>query len=218
MEDPAEAGTRSRLRPSRGPNGQGRGRGPYQRDAADTAVELEWYNNRLNSAPKPSVRIAPSRSAAIDNYCAGTPTGWYAQMSGGVGLSGLARYWDGSMWTLLTMPIVEAKQMIRQEFLATTAEGREQKSRVTAGLLAIFLGSLGVHRFYLGNKGVGNTMIDIFVVLVFFAAFWLVTIWGIVGGVMILCTAKLFDRDATGVPLNSHPVMPPDMRAAHMGA
>lgn len=81
-------------------------------------------------------------------------------------------------------------------------------------MLAILLGSLGVHRFYLGNKGVGSTMTDIFVVLMFFAAFLLVTIWGTVEGVMILCTTKLFDRDATGVPLNSHP----DMRAAHMRA
>ena len=28
----------------------------------------------------------------------------------------------------------------------------EQKSKLTAGLLAIFLGSLGIHKFYLGYK------------------------------------------------------------------
>lgn len=175
--------------------------GRMTRDQADTAVELEWYN-RLNPAPKPTARIAPTKSAVFDNQFGGTPAGWYTQMSGVAnGFTGLARYWDGSMWTLQTMPMVEAKQMIRQDFLAITAEGREQKSRVTAGVLGILLGSLGIHRFYLGNKGVGIMMIIIFLMLMFVAAFWLVTIWGIVEGIMILCKAKSFERDATGVPL-----------------
>lgn len=33
------------------------------------------------------------------------------------------------------------------------------KSKVAAGLLAIFLGSLGIHKFYLGYSGAGVTML-----------------------------------------------------------
>ena len=33
------------------------------------------------------------------------------------------------------------------------------KSKMTAGLLAIFLGGLGIHRFYLGNNGLGVVML-----------------------------------------------------------
>ena len=31
------------------------------------------------------------------------------------------------------------------------------KNKITAALLAIFLGSLGIHRFYLGQTGLGIT-------------------------------------------------------------
>lgn len=32
---------------------------------------------------------------------------------------------------------------------------RQQKSRVAAGILGIFLGGFGIHRFYLGYVGIG---------------------------------------------------------------
>lgn len=40
-----------------------------------------------------------------------------------------------------------------------TPEGVSERSKMVAGLLAIFLGSLGVHRFYLGYTGLGIAMI-----------------------------------------------------------
>lgn len=40
-----------------------------------------------------------------------------------------------------------------------TPEGVSDKSKLVAGLLAIFLGSVGVHRFYLGYTGLGIAMI-----------------------------------------------------------
>lgn len=35
------------------------------------------------------------------------------------------------------------------------AEGKSEKSNVTALLLCLFLGALGVHRFYVGKIGTG---------------------------------------------------------------
>lgn len=42
-------------------------------------------------------------------------------------------------------------------FISLTEQG--EKSRVTAGLLAIFLGGLGIHKFYLGKTGWGITYV-----------------------------------------------------------
>ena len=72
----------------------------------------------------------------------------------------------------------------------------EQKSRLVAGLLGIFLGSLGIHRFYLGNIGLGVAQIA-----VTFVTFGIGGIWGFVEGVMVLCNAPSFRTDAKGVPL-----------------
>lgn len=71
------------------------------------------------------------------------------------------------------------------------------KSRLVAGLLGIFLGWLGIHRFYLGYPGVGVAQI-IVSVLTFTTVGWL---WGFIEGVMILAGARTFQTDAFGVPL-----------------
>ncbi len=113
----------------------------------------------------------------------------------------MARYWDGFKWTLQTKPIAEVKQIVRQEWLAVTAEEGKQKSRVTAGVLGILLGSLGIHRFYLGNIALGLWQLFLFLSLMIFGAFWLVTLWGVVEGIMILSKNKAFERSASGVPL-----------------
>ncbi|MDM7989471.1 TM2 domain-containing protein [Arthrobacter sp. zg-Y877] len=71
----------------------------------------------------------------------------------------------------------------------------QQKSRLVAGLLGVFLGGFGVHRFYLGNNGVGIAQ----VVLTCFTG--LGAVWGFVEGVMILANARTFRTDAQGIPL-----------------
>lgn len=75
------------------------------------------------------------------------------------------------------------------------------KSRIAAGLLGILLGTLGIHRFYLGYTGLGLTMLLISVLSLGFLA-WAVAIWGLVEGILYL-TDKTgnFSRDAKGVPL-----------------
>ena len=75
------------------------------------------------------------------------------------------------------------------------------RSRIAAGLLGIFLGSLGIHRFYLGYTGLGLTMLLITVLSLGFLS-WAVAIWGLIEGILYL-TDKTgsFSRDAKGVPL-----------------
>jgi len=70
------------------------------------------------------------------------------------------------------------------------------KSRLAAGLLGIFLGGFGVHRFYLGYTSIGVVQILVTVFTWGFGA-----IWGFVEGIMILAGAQSFRTDARGMPL-----------------
>lgn len=72
------------------------------------------------------------------------------------------------------------------------------KSKVVAGLLGIFLGVFGVHRFYLGNTSGGLVMLLTTVLtLGLFAP--LVAFWGLIEGIVILCGGR--KTDARGIPL-----------------
>ena len=71
----------------------------------------------------------------------------------------------------------------------------EQKSKLTAGLLGIFLGGFGVHRFYLGYTKMG--IIQIVVTLV---TCGMGSLWGFVEGILILCGTTI-TTDANGNPL-----------------
>lgn len=82
------------------------------------------------------------------------------------------------------------------------------KNKLVAGLLGVFLGWTGAHRFYLGYTGLGIAMLVIslvsivlmFVCVGYFT--WLgVWIWGLVEGIMIL--AGGINKDAEGRPLVS---------------
>jgi TM2 domain-containing membrane protein YozV len=85
---------------------------------------------------------------------------------------------------------------------ASAPAGPAVKSKLVAGLLGIFLGSLGIHRFYLGYVGIG--IIQILMTLLFS---WLTCgitamaagIWGLVEGIMIL--AGSMNQDSQGRPL-----------------
>lgn len=70
----------------------------------------------------------------------------------------------------------------------------QPKSRVVAGLLGIFLGGFGVHRFYLGYTTIGILQIVANVV------FGCGALWGFVEGILILC-GQCITTDANGVPL-----------------
>lgn len=76
-----------------------------------------------------------------------------------------------------------------QPLQAALSEPLSERSKVTAGLLGIFLGGFGAHRFYLGYTGIG--------VLMIFATICcgVGVIWGFVEGIMCLAGAM---RDAEG--------------------
>ena len=76
--------------------------------------------------------------------------------------------------------------------LASVAYG-EQKSKLVAGLLGIFLGGLGIHNFYLGNTGKAIAQIALSF------CFGIGAIWGFIEGIMILCGS--IKTDAKGIPL-----------------
>lgn len=71
------------------------------------------------------------------------------------------------------------------------------KSRLTAGLLGIFLGGFGVHRFYLGY-----TTIGVLQILVTIATCGLGSIWGLIEGILII-SGSTITTDAEGRPLRA---------------
>ena len=68
------------------------------------------------------------------------------------------------------------------------------KSKMTAGLLGIFLGAWGVHNFYLGNTNRGVIQIVVTLVTCGFGG-----LWGVIEGILIL-TGNI-NTDAFGNPL-----------------
>lgn len=70
----------------------------------------------------------------------------------------------------------------------------QPKSKMVAGLLGIFLGGFGIHRFYLGY-----TLIGILQILATFF-FGAGALWGLIEGILILCGQGI-TTDANGVPL-----------------
>ena len=65
------------------------------------------------------------------------------------------------------------------------------KSKLTAGLLGIFLGWAGVHNFYLGYTG--KAVIQL---ILYFVTCGLASLWGLIEGILILC-GKI-DKDGKG--------------------
>jgi hypothetical protein len=77
-------------------------------------------------------------------------------------------------------------------------EAARPRSRRVAGVLGIFLGPLGVHRFYLGFWAIG-----ILQIVATFLTFGMGGLWGIVEGILIL--ARVIRKDATGRDLVDYP-------------
>lgn len=61
------------------------------------------------------------------------------------------------------------------------------RKKVTAGLLGIFLGCFGVHRFYLGYTGIGMLQLLLSTVFAFFTCgltFFPAVLWGLIEGIL----------------------------------
>jgi len=79
--------------------------------------------------------------------------------------------------------------------------GPEAKSKLAAGLLGIFLGGLGIHRFYLGYTLIGVIQVVLGVAGLFTCGITFIAseIWGLVEGILILTGS--INKDAQGNPL-----------------
>ena len=80
--------------------------------------------------------------------------------------------------------------------------GVEQKSKIVAGLLAIFVGALGIHNFYLGytTKGLIQVLVSIIGgIITCGIATTAIGIWAFVEGILILVGS--INTDARGIPL-----------------
>lgn len=82
------------------------------------------------------------------------------------------------------------------------------KSHAAAALLAFFLGSLGVHNFYLGHNSRGVIQLVIWllslltvVVVIGFLGFMVVGIWAFIEFLLILFRSGSYGYDSRGVPL-----------------
>jgi len=86
--------------------------------------------------------------------------------------------------------------------LKKTIPPEEAKSKLVAGLLGIFLGGLGIHRFYLGYIPIG--VVQLILALLGYVTCGITSIiawvWGIIEGILIL-TGKSITTDAKGIPL-----------------
>lgn len=75
------------------------------------------------------------------------------------------------------------------------------KSKMAAGLLGIFLGGIGIHRFYLGYNAIA--IVQLVLGLLGFITFGITAlaswIWGLIEGILILTGS--INKDATGRPL-----------------
>lgn len=86
--------------------------------------------------------------------------------------------------------------------LATAPVPGQAKSKLAAGLLGVFLGGLGIHRFYLGYTGIGIAQLctTLFLgILTCGIALWVGPLWGFIEGILIL-TGNI-NTDASGRPL-----------------
>ncbi len=80
------------------------------------------------------------------------------------------------------------------------SQNNMQKSKIAAGMLGIFLGSLGVHNFYLGYTG--KAVAQLLITLISCGTLAVVSaIWGLIEGVMILTGS--INTDADGNPLGN---------------
>ena len=74
----------------------------------------------------------------------------------------------------------------------------KKKSKIAAGLLAIFMGSLGIHNFYLGytNKGIAQLLLTLVGWIACGIGPVIAGIWGLIEGILILTGSM--NQDAEG--------------------
>lgn len=83
-------------------------------------------------------------------------------------------------------------------FATSVPVGYQQKSKIIAGILGIFLGGFGIHNFYLGRTT--RAVIQLVLTIFTFGIAWL---WGFIEGILILVSApgSEWHRDGNGIEL-----------------
>lgn len=101
-----------------------------------------------------------------------------------------------------------AQQGYAQQAYGQVVPGQVPKNMVVAVLLAFFLGTFGIHNFYLGytQKGVIQLVLNVVGwattwLLVGFVAVFAVAVWVIVDIIQIVTRQGQYVTDANGVPL-----------------
>lgn len=88
----------------------------------------------------------PGGPAVSGPAVSGPAAGWYQDPGGQAAL----RFWDGAAWTEHLTPAAPAGPAA-----TPVSWNSSPRSRMVALLLCVFLGPLGVHRFYVGKVGTG---------------------------------------------------------------
>lgn len=90
----------------------------------------------------------------------------------------------------------------------STIDSVQRKSKLVAGLLAIFLGQFGIHWFYLGNNKVGLLQLILFLIGLPLCFLFIglpivigVRIWAFVDAIRIFMGS--INADSNGVPLTN---------------
>lgn len=101
------------------------------------------------------------------------------------------------------------QQAAPMQMYAAMPQAAQQKSWVVAVLLAFFLGTLGLHNFYLGNTGRGVAQLSLTVlgwvtalILIGFVFLAVVGLWVFIDFVLLLLRSGSMSTDSRGVPLN----------------
>lgn len=122
------------------------------------------------------------------------------QLSSGTisGMDGKRYQFAGSEWKGAGMPLrgmtvdfdVEGN-LAKAVYIAIGSTSASSKNKLAAGLLAIFLGSLGIHKFYLGFTGPG--LVYLLINTIGFAVTWiLLCIPNIILGIIALIEGIIY--------------------------
>ena len=79
-------------------------------------------------------------------------------------------------------PQVVVQQVAQPAYVSGIDLSWPVKSKITAGVLGILLGGLGVHKFYMGKIGMG-------IIYLVFCWTWIPGIVGFIEGIMYLCSS-----------------------------
>jgi hypothetical protein len=114
--------------------------------------------------------------------------GWYPDPSGGPG----QRYWDGRQWQAFPPPVPVPQPPPYgggRHDLDAYGQPLSDKSQLVAGLLQLFLGGLGIGRFYLGYTNIGVIQIVVSILTCGIGS-----IWGLIDAILIM-SGKVPDSD-----------------------